>query len=202
VPDGSAVTTVRDVVRTETCNKCHLDMGFHGGSRKSVEVCILCHQPQTTDPDTGNTVDMTVMIHKVHMGLHLPSVVAGTPYRIIGNSQNVHDYSTVGFPDNPNNCATCHDGKGAQSAIYSTAPSRRACGACHDDVNFASGEKHLNLPQVSDNLCANCHLPEGEIEYDASIKGAHLNSSFSRQLPGTTFISRTWRTMGRVRSPG
>ncbi len=186
VPDGSAVTVVRDVIRTETCNKCHLDMGFHGGSRKSVEVCILCHQPQTNDPDTGNSVDMTIMVHKIHMGSHLPSVAAGTPYKIIGNQQSVHDYSGIGFSDNPNNCATCHDGKAAQSGIYLTSPSRRACGACHDDVNFATGEKHLNLPQVSDNMCANCHLPEGEIEYDASIKGAHLNSSFSRQLPGTT----------------
>lgn len=186
VPDGSAVTVVRDVIRTETCNKCHYEMGFHGGSRKSVEVCILCHQPQTNDPDTGNTVDMTVMIHKIHMGEHLPSVAAGGHYQIIGHNQTVADYSEVVFPDDPNRCAACHDGKGTQSAIYATAPSRRACGSCHDDVNFASGEKHLNLPQVSDNMCANCHLPEGEIEYDASVKGAHLNASFSRQLPGTT----------------
>src|SRR5262249_23320658 len=58
VPAGTAVTKVRDVVRTATCNKCHVDLGLHGGARKSVEGCILCHQPQTTDPDTGNTVDL------------------------------------------------------------------------------------------------------------------------------------------------
>jgi OmcA/MtrC family decaheme c-type cytochrome len=54
-------------------------------------------------------------------------------------------------------------------------------------VNFATGANHVNLPQVSDNLCANCHLPQGEVEFDASIKGAHIDPVFSSQLPGTTF---------------
>ena len=55
-------------------------------------------QPQTIDPDTGNTVDMPVMVHKIHMGEDLPSVKAGKPYQIIGNRQSVNDYSTVTFP--------------------------------------------------------------------------------------------------------
>jgi len=46
VPDGAAVKDVRDVVGTATCNKCHFSMGFHGGSCKSMEVCVLCHTPQ------------------------------------------------------------------------------------------------------------------------------------------------------------
>jgi len=125
----------------------------------------------------------------VHTGENLPSVEAGTPYQIIGNAGSVNDYSKVVFPDQQGtkNCAVCHDGKGAQSDIYLTSPSRRACGACHDNVNFATGENHVNLPQVSDNLCANCHLPQGELEFDASIKGAHTDPVFSAQLPGTTF---------------
>ena len=88
IPAGGTVTKVRDVIRTESCNKCHdFDKaGLHGGSRQTVELCVLCHQPQTVDPDTGNTVDMPVMVHKIHMGENLPSVIAGTPYQIIGNS--------------------------------------------------------------------------------------------------------------------
>lgn len=81
VPNGSAVRTVRDIVKTATCNKCHDVMGFHGGPRRSVELCILCHQPQTTDPDTGNTVDMTVMVHKIHMGADLPACRRELPTR-------------------------------------------------------------------------------------------------------------------------
>ena len=40
---------------------------------------------------------------------------------------------------------------------------------------------------VSDNLCATCHIPEGELEFDASIKGAHTVPRFSQDLPGVKF---------------
>ena len=74
VPNGSPVTVVRDVVRTETCNHCHDPLALHGGSRRHIALCVTCHTPQTTDPDTGNTVDLKVMVHKIHSGPNLPSV--------------------------------------------------------------------------------------------------------------------------------
>jgi OmcA/MtrC family decaheme c-type cytochrome len=43
VPDGSAVKTTRTVVPTSACNQCHDPLIGHGGSRLTVEVCILCH---------------------------------------------------------------------------------------------------------------------------------------------------------------
>jgi len=186
VPDGSRVTVVRDVVRTATCNKCHGSMGFHGGSRRSMEVCVLCHTPQTSDPDTGNTVDMPVMTHKIHMGSMLPSVRAGNKYQIIGNAQVVHDYSKISFPADPRNCQACHE-RGAAQADNVYKANRAACGACHDDVDFASGKGHVDLPQVTDNLCANCHIPQGELDFDASIRGAHTIPTQSRHLPGVVF---------------
>jgi OmcA/MtrC family decaheme c-type cytochrome len=91
VPNGSKPTP-RDVVRTPDCNACHgsaatvtgsLGLAAHGGSRKDVELCIICHQPQNSDPNTGNSLDMKVFIHSLHDGSSLPSVVAGTPYQII-----------------------------------------------------------------------------------------------------------------------
>ena len=189
VPDGSKVTVVRDIVRTATCNKCHDKLSAHGtGGRSSMEVCITCHQPQTSDPDTGNTVDMTTMVHKIHMGAELPSVRAGGKYQIIGNAQTLHDYSDVGFPADARNCQACHEQTSA--AVQKDdwlKPSRRACGSCHDNVNFATGENHANLPQVSDNQCANCHTVEGELEFDLSIKGSHTIPRMSKELPGTVF---------------
>jgi OmcA/MtrC family decaheme c-type cytochrome len=179
VPNGSKVTQVHDVVRTATCNNCHGDVAFHGGSRRGVEYCVMCHTKQTTDPDTGNTVDFRVMIHKIHMGENLPSVKAGTPYQIIGFQNSVSDWSTVALPSDPGRCVICHDPKSgaAQANNDLTKPSRVACGACHDNVNFATGENHLNLPQLDDNQCANCHIPQGELPLDASILGAHINTN-------------------------
>lgn len=185
VPDGSKVTVTRDVVKNATCNKCHGDVGFHGGSRRGMETCVLCHTPQTTDPDTGNTVDMVAMTHRIHMGEELPSVQAGKKYQIIGNAQSVNDYSGVVFPAGIARCEFCHEQNtgAAQKEAY-LKPTRAACGSCHDNVNFATGEHHANLAQVSDNQCSNCHIPQGELEYDVSIKGAHIVERLSNQNPG------------------
>ncbi|PYT16904.1 MAG: hypothetical protein DMG59_09035 [Acidobacteria bacterium] len=187
VPNGSQVTVVRDVVRTESCNQCHDPLALHGGARQKVELCVMCHTPQTTDPDTGNTVDMKVFIHKIHSGANLPSVKAGTPYQIIGFNQSVNDFSTVVFPSDVRNCTICHTPAAAQASNYITKASRAACGSCHDNVDFASGVNHAGGPQFDDNQCTICHTPQGELEFDASILGAHTVPTQSKSLPGTAF---------------
>ena len=101
VPNGGPVTAVREVIKTQSCNKCHDELSAHGGSRRGLEMCVLCHTSQTVDADTGNTVDMKVMAHKIHMGAELPSVKAGKPYQIIGFGGAVVDWSTVEIPSNP-----------------------------------------------------------------------------------------------------
>jgi OmcA/MtrC family decaheme c-type cytochrome len=187
VPAGGAVTAVRDVVADASCNKCHDPLSAHGGGRQTVAICILCHTPQTPDPDTGNTTDFNVMIHKIHAGADLPSVQAGRPYQIIGFQQTVFDFSTVRFPQDIRNCDTCHSG-GTQSMNYLTRLSRTACGSCHDDVNFATGQGHgPGIPQADDNACQFCHQPTSSTEFDISVAGAHVIPTKSRQLPGTVF---------------
>ncbi|MCC6343852.1 MAG: OmcA/MtrC family decaheme c-type cytochrome [Bryobacterales bacterium] len=191
VPDGSAKPETRDAVRTESCQRCHVDdFAFHGTTgRTSVQMCVLCHTPQSTDPDTGNTLDFPVMVHKIHMGKDLPGVKAGGKYQIIGFGNAVHDYSHIGFPTDQRNCTVCHEQTtgAAQARNYLTKPNRAACGSCHDDVNFETGENHVNLPQVSDNQCSGCHIPQGELEFDASILGAHTIPYNSRELTGFQF---------------
>jgi len=194
-PDGNKVTEAWDKINQNTsCQNCHdPKLAMHGGSRQDVKLCALCHQPQTVDPDTGNTVDLKVMVHKIHMGADLPSVKAGTPYQIIGNASSLHDYSKVELPPGQDvrNCVFCHEGsnaaqKPAQNDVWYTKPSRTACGSCHDDINFATGQNHVGGIQADDSACASCHVPDSGKEFDASIKGAHVLPVASKQLKGLT----------------
>ena len=123
------------------------------------------------------------MVHKIHQGENLPSVKNGKPYQIIGFNQSVVDFSTVAFPNDTRNCQACHKDGAAQANAY-MKPNRAACGSCHDNVNFATGENHVDLPQISDNQCSTCHTPQGELDFDASIMGAHVIPRFSTSLKG------------------
>lgn len=186
VPDGGKVTQVRDVVRNEACNQCHNPLQAHGGSRQDVLLCNLCHYPGAIDPDTGNTIDMKVMTHKIHRGKDLPSVEAGKPYQIIGYNQTVADYSEVGFPQDIRNCTTCHQ-KAPQADNWAKAPNREACGSCHDKINWETGDGHSDIPMSSDEYCFVCHPQGGNKEFDLSIKGAHIVPLKSKQLQSPKF---------------
>ena len=194
VPNGSKPAP-RDVVRTPDCNGCHGSaatvtgangLAAHGGSRRDVEVCIICHQPQTVDPNTGNSLDMKVYIHSIHMGSSLPTVVAGKPYQIIGYQNSVNDFSGVVDPADVRRCQMCHNPNNgaAQTGAWLTTPTGAACGGCHNNINFTTGLNHVGGPQPDDSMCANCHIPQGELEFDASIKGAHVIPDQSSQIAG------------------
>jgi OmcA/MtrC family decaheme c-type cytochrome len=192
VPNG-AKPAPRDVVRDADCNKCHDIMSFHGGSRVGVALCIMCHQPQTVDPNTGNSLDFKVFIHSLHMGADLPTVVAGGTYQIYGHN-GYTSYNGVHFPSTslyePIDCAaTCHNPKNgaAQTNAWLLGPSRAACGGCHNNVNFATGANHVNLPQADDSQCTQCHIPQGEQEFDASIMGAHTVPDQSTTIAGLNY---------------
>jgi OmcA/MtrC family decaheme c-type cytochrome len=187
-PDAAPVTETWAAVSNveQSCNKCHNPLSAHGGSRQDVKLCATCHNPQTIDPDTGHTQDFKVLIHKIHRGEDLPSVQAGTPYVIIGNQQSVHDFSEVVFPQDIRNCTTCHETSAPESHVWFDRPTRASCGSCHDNVNFATGAEHAAGAQADDSACASCHVPEGDREFDASIKGAHTVPLKSAQLKGLT----------------
>jgi len=106
VPSGIDTPAPRDIVKTETCNRCHDPLAAHGGARTEVGLCVLCHNPtQGIDPDTGSLVDMPTMIHKIHNGANLEN-----GYTVIGYRQRVHDYGEVVFPAEINDCEICHTG--------------------------------------------------------------------------------------------
>lgn len=201
VPNGAAVTVRRQVVTDQACNSCHDQLALHGGSRRSVALCILCHQPQSVDPDTGNTVDFRVMVHKIHRGASLPSVIAGTPYQILGFRPPAHDYSTVVFPQDIRNCAKCHDGPDAAFGV--NRPSRAVCGSCHDNVSFVLPTPpnmlaHPGGPLADDNSCRVCHPASGGI---AGISDRHVTDAASPANPQLAVELQSIRDTAPGRSP-
>lgn len=168
VPDGSVPPIERELVRTATCNNCHGQIAFHGGVRTETSVCVLCHNPQTVDPDTGENLDFATMVHKIHRGKDLPSVQGGKAYRIIGFGGAVHDFSTVAYPQPVQHCESCH-ASGTHADHWKTQPSIRACGSCHDDVSFVDPPPegkilHSGGDFEDDTLCTVCHRPAGGLE--------------------------------------
>ncbi|MGZ6099404.1 MAG: OmcA/MtrC family decaheme c-type cytochrome, partial [Myxococcaceae bacterium] len=163
---GQAVTTSgRDMVTTTNCNTCHQVLGgipgdnpeasgagFHGGSRNEVRYCVVCHTEQrkygrteatinastlTYTSDTYRVFDRSVgnlpnLIHKTHMG----SVLPRKNYNFAGVL-----FNEVEYPQDIRNCTKCHDPSNAstpQASNFMNVPSRLACGACHDGIDFAT----------------------------------------------------------------
>jgi OmcA/MtrC family decaheme c-type cytochrome len=186
VPAGGQVTTARDIIRTSSCDKCHGQLNYHEGQRRDVALCVLCHTPQNTDLNTGNSLNFPVLMHKIHTGADIDSVQAGGTYVIsVHDFTGTQDYSVFESVADARNCQSCHEPGPAQADAWLKNPNRAACGSCHDTVNFATGENHLSLPQLDDNQCAGCHIPKGEMDLDASIIGAHTVPNLSSSLPGT-----------------
>jgi OmcA/MtrC family decaheme c-type cytochrome len=175
-PSDGATTGIyqREIVKTAKCNECHNVLQAHD-QRIETKYCVTCHNPGSSDPDTGNTVDFKVMIHKIHRGSSLPSVVAGGSYQIIGFGGAVTDFSTVAFPQDIRNCTKCHDGADAstsQGDNWKTQPSKEACGSCHDNVNFTTGINHPGGIQTSNSTCYGCHSAGGAA---GPVETSHAN---------------------------
>src|SRR5262249_18289708 len=93
---------------------------YHGDHWRDVTACLLCHTSGAEDLNdpavAGGTpevsIDFRVLIHKLHDGRHLPSVLGvptlprgrpdyaapPKPYVVADSDGTVHDYSTTGFP--------------------------------------------------------------------------------------------------------
>lgn len=174
VPSGGVAPATREVVLTANCNECHNPIEAHGGSRREIGLCILCHTGQGRDPETGQSIEMSAMIHRIHYGEHLSK----KPYYIVGHGQEPADFSDVVFPQDVRGCTKCHK-DGGDSINWMDAPSRAACGGCHDDVDFETGENHFDgLAMPNDQFCSTCHrgsiaLPLNP-EFDKSVPGAHV----------------------------
>jgi OmcA/MtrC family decaheme c-type cytochrome len=83
----AAVVVTRNIATTASCLECHAkNFGFHhSGNRKEVEYCVTCHNPGSTDPNSGETStgDHGPQDPRRHK---LPSVKAGRSFIIWGTA--------------------------------------------------------------------------------------------------------------------
>jgi OmcA/MtrC family decaheme c-type cytochrome len=119
------------------------------------------------------------LVHKMHMGENL--VKQGYFF----NNASEGEFNAKALPQEPRNCTKCHDGsatathKTANGDNWKNVPSRLACGACHDGidyatgtgitladkangvVNIASGSGHISGGYADDSSCgsSSCHTP-------------------------------------------
>jgi OmcA/MtrC family decaheme c-type cytochrome len=162
---GAVVRPARQIATTEQCAACHVRLGLHGGPRRSVEYCVTCHNPGTVDPDGDESVEMSYMVHSIHMGRERPLA-----YIVYGYGGSVHDYSDVGYPQSPLYCENCHAaGIGAEGGVWDSTANTAACGGCHADGVVKSGpdagtglyayryQHSFESAPVGDGLCVSCH---------------------------------------------
>jgi len=176
--DGSTEDIFRrDIVSTAKCNACHYQLEAHD-ARIDVKYCVICHNPGSKDANSGNVVDFKVMIHKIHRGANLPSVIAGGEYAIWGFRDNKHDYSDLELPQDIRYCNKCHDGEDPetpQGHYWNSQASMEACGSCHDNIDFnvdgsATPGGHPGGIVADNSECTTCHSA-GRIA--GSIEQAH-----------------------------
>lgn len=196
VPAGGTVTSKREIVTTAACNSCHGKIGTttpHGG-RVDTRYCVVCHtdqrrigrtvsSPTSTGLLSGSTYvvndeaqgNFPVMIHKIHKGEKLA---------LQGYNYGGVLFNEVGYPQDILNCRKCHQqsADAPQGDNWKDKPSRRACGACHDNIAFVTNPTptgftlHSGNEQADDTACSGCHTAD-------DIEGYHVTTVATSNNP-------------------
>jgi len=158
---AAATDPSRVIADLSGCNSCHSTLSMHADRFPGIQdtkLCVVCHTDQLkyasgdsvpTDGTTnlvingvfGSTqklwgralADFPNMVHHIH---------AGEDLYFQGYNQFGVMYNAVAYPQQKN-CSKCHNGASTPAAPQGTnwnmVPSRKACGGCHDNVDFANG---------------------------------------------------------------
>jgi OmcA/MtrC family decaheme c-type cytochrome len=161
-------------VDTRYCVVCHTNQRKYAATNHQASVLgtttityddgstkvVPSWNPEPLKYPNGNALrDFPIMVHSIHRGEELPVYL---------NASYIND---VAFPQPITNCFNCHTGNanglnGAnatpQGDNYKNNPSRKACGACHNDVDFATGANHPapGGARADDSACKTCHTPD------------------------------------------
>jgi OmcA/MtrC family decaheme c-type cytochrome len=168
VPSGGAVTS-KLIADTNNCNACHFEFAEHGGPRKTVEYCVMCHNPGSIDPNTGESVDMAYMAHSIHMGHDRP-----VPYIVDGD-----DFSEVHYPQAQTYCETCHAASDTHpdGDAWNEGASPGACGGCHADGLVARNPDPVTgVPAYSFDHSVGADVDLGEVEDGEQCTTCHTGA--------------------------
>jgi OmcA/MtrC family decaheme c-type cytochrome len=224
VPAGGAVTSKREITTTKACNDCHGRIGTttpHGG-RTDTRYCVVCHNdqrrigrtvstPTSTGLLSGNTYvvggeaqgNFPVMIHKIHMG---EGLITGVPLALSGYNYAGIPFDKMAYPQDITNCRRCHQlsADAPQGDNWKNKPSRRACGSCHDNVDFtiavdaAPYKAHTGGVRTDDFLCSGCHDAAAIETYHLTVNATTNNPSvptglvnFSYEISSVTVTNTT-----------
>lgn len=183
----------REVVKNDNCNQCHNQLRAHGGIRRDVKNCVLCHTAGAEDRNVpaveggtpGVSIELGVMVHKIHNAKHLPSVLGITtdadgnrvysatpkPLKYVGYNNTVTDFSTVQFPVWPNFNVVMPQDIGYATGTLTTAQkaadaeTRRGvtdCAKCHGDPDgtgplTAPAQGSFATSKPTRRACGSCH---------------------------------------------
>jgi OmcA/MtrC family decaheme c-type cytochrome len=175
VTDAAKTRVMADVA---SCNGCHEKLALHGGGRVDVQYCVMCHNPRTTDANSGNVLTMQTMTHKIHSGRLLQAKkdanLGGETYVIWGFNASKADYSEVGFPQDLRNCSVCHSAsnpKTPQGDNWKSRTAKESCLTCHasgSGSNFVTSHTSFALAilgaggqpkDIPNAKCQECHAP-------------------------------------------
>ena len=205
----------RKMTDVGSCNSCHEKLALHGGGRVDTQFCVMCHNPGTTDANSGNVLTLSTMVHKIHAGRRLKGF--GEDYTIWGYGSAPVGFADVGFPQDLRNCTKCHSGSNPatpQGDNWKTRISREACLTCHDSKKgstwftqhtFFNKGQDPNAPAtlLKNSQCVGCHSPgstvapervhynqneESSVKYKMNIEAASYDAA-ANQITVKYFLS-------------
>jgi OmcA/MtrC family decaheme c-type cytochrome len=170
---GSEVQARREVVEVARCNSCHQDLAFHGGNRRAVEYCVMCHNPSFVSGDlplegeseSFPSLNFKDLIHQIHASGEYPDA--------LDNCGQCHLDGSAGLPLASNALPsqsvvrTCVEDPGAdaddacaeldvQTVVSERPPIAAACLGCHQSES-AAVHAEVNTSAAGGESCPTCH---------------------------------------------
>jgi len=188
---GTPSDSQNSAVTADACKKCHgmpFQQAAHADIYPDTRACVICHSPLGLYGDTmqDDSAYLPVFIHKIHAAIGITRKSTGE--LIFEDRVRGVGYENVTYPQQVEDCVVCHSnpndlplGSGDRIDNWKEHPTGAACGSCHIDVDFTTGENHEGGARP-DSDCSTCHPATG-IGYGMSVADAHTTTPAEMNVP-------------------